>query len=53
MLMAEYLVLLFSGSRVDRVFTSETVDSGSITGQVKPKMIKIGLVFFRVFSLCN
>ena len=32
--------------RVDRVFAAETADSGSISGRVKPKTIKIGIHSF-------
>ena len=34
--------------RVDRVSGTETVDSGSIPGRVKPKTIKIGIHSFPV-----
>ena len=40
-----YLNQLISG-RVDRASATETVDSGSIPGRVKPKTIKIGIHSF-------
>ena len=43
-------VLLANGAlisgRVDRASATETVDSGSIPGRVKPKTIKIGIHSF-------
>ena len=32
-----------TGGRMDRSFDTKTVDSGLITGGVKPKTIKIGI----------
>ena len=40
-----YLNQLISG-RVDKASATETVDSGSIPGRVKPKTIKIGIHSF-------
>ena len=34
------------GGRVDRASATDTVDSGSIPGRVKPKTIKIGIHSF-------
>ena len=35
-----------AGDQVDRASATETVDSGSIPGRVKPKTIKIGIHSF-------
>ena len=39
---------LFISGRVDRASATETVDSGSILGRVKPKTVKIGIHSFPV-----
>ena len=36
------------GGQVDKATVTETVDSGSIPGRVKPKIIKIGIHSFPV-----
>ena len=41
-----FFVIRAISSRVDRAFATEAVDSGSITGRVKPKTIKIGIYSF-------
>ena len=39
----EIKMLALENGRVDRASATETVDSGSIPGRVKPKTIKVGI----------
>ena len=38
-----FLLLYIISGRVDKAYATETVDSDSIPGRVKPKIIEIGI----------